>query len=100
HAAPFNAYAAVPRRGFRWLSGQEQVRSYRSSPGKQRHFCGVCGSHLMAEHAGADTVILRVALLDEGPGGRPLEHIFRRPAAPWCEWNAPGIRTHEEAPPP
>jgi len=99
HAAPFNAYASVPRAGFRWLRGQDQVRSYRSSPDKQRHFCGTCGSQLMAEHTDADSVILRVALLDEDPGARPVEHIFLGHIAPWCDWAAPGLARHDEEPP-
>ncbi|MBV8411701.1 MAG: GFA family protein, partial [Alphaproteobacteria bacterium] len=82
-----------------WLRGQDQVRSYRSSPDKQRHFCGTCGSQLMAEHTDADSVILRVALLDEDPGARPVEHIFLGHIAPWCDWAAPGLARHDEEPP-
>jgi ADP-ribosyl-[dinitrogen reductase] hydrolase len=99
HAAPFNAYASVPRAGFRWRQGLEQICSYSSSPGKQRRFCGVCGSQLMAEHTDADTVILRVAVLDEDPGARPVEHIFQRYVVPWCDWRASMIARHEDGPP-
>jgi len=40
-------------------------------------------------------VLLRVALLDDDPGARPVEHIFlgQRPA--WCDWDAAGIARYE-----
>jgi ADP-ribosyl-[dinitrogen reductase] hydrolase len=100
HAAPCNVSAPVPRDGFRWTRGAAEVRTYRSSPGKLRHFCGTCGSHLMAEHPGQATVLLRVALLDEDPGARPAEWIHRAHAAPWCDPEAPGIARYEGEPTP
>ena len=100
HAAPFNAYASVPRIGFRWLRGQEQVHNYASSPGKQRHFCGRCGSQLISERVGTDYVLLRVALLDEDPGVPPVEHIFRRYEVPWCDFAAPSVKDYDEEPSP
>jgi hypothetical protein len=41
-------------------------------------------------------VLLRVALLDDDPGTRPVEHIFlgQRPA--WCDWDAAGIARYQE----
>ena len=95
HAAPFNAYAAVPRESFRWLRGADKVRAYPSSPGKTRQFCSVCGSQLISDYRGRDTVLLRVALLDEDPGARPVEHIFLGLKAPWCDWEADGIARYE-----
>lgn len=96
HASAFNVYASVPRDGFRWLRGQDRTSIYESSPGKNRHFCSVCGSQLIAEHPADDTVLLRVALLDEDPGVRPVEHIFLGQRAPWCDWESPGITRYEE----
>lgn len=96
HAAPFNVYASVPRESFRWLRGADKARIYQSSPGKNRHFCSVCGSQLIAEHPGEATVLLRVALLDDDPGTRPVEHIFRSQRVPWCDWESLGIARYEE----
>jgi hypothetical protein len=95
HAAPFNAYASLPRENFRWLRGQDRTRIYESSPGKNRHFCSVCGSQLIAEHPGESNVLLRVALLDDDPAARPVEHIFLGQKVPWCDWEAPGIARHD-----
>ena len=96
HASAFNVYASVPRAGFRWLRGEHKTSIYESSPGKNRHFCSVCGSQLIAEHPGEPNVLLRVALLDDDPGVRPVEHIFLGQRAPWCDWESPGITRYVE----
>ena len=95
HGAAFATTARVPREKFKWLSGADKLTAFESSPGKNRHFCSVCGSQVIAEHPGETNVLLRVALLDDDPGTRPVEHIFlgQRPA--WCDWDADGIRRYE-----
>lgn len=100
HAAPCNVYASVPRAGFRWLRGEVAVRTYQSSPGKVRRFCGTCGSQIVADHPDQPTVILRVALLDDDPGARPVERIHRAHEVPWCDPDAPGIVSHRGEPTP
>ena len=64
HAAAFNTSAGVRREHFRWLRGAERLRTYESSPGKRRSFCGRCGTQLVAERDGLDLLMLRVATLD------------------------------------
>jgi ADP-ribosyl-[dinitrogen reductase] hydrolase len=96
HAAPYNVYASVPRENFRWLRGEDRTRIYESSPGKNRHFCAVCGSQLIAEHPGEPNVLLRAALLDDDPGTRPVEHIFRSQEVPWCAWEGADIERYAE----
>jgi ADP-ribosyl-[dinitrogen reductase] hydrolase len=86
----------VPRENFRWLRGADKARIYESSPGKNRHFCSVCGSQLIAEHPGETNVLLRVALLDDDPGARPTEHIFRSQQVPWCDWESAAIARYED----
>ena len=83
HSAPFAPTAGVFREHFRWLAGEEKLSSYESSPGKLRHFCSVCGSHLVAERASQPHVVLRVATLDEDPGERPRAHIWTSHDVPW-----------------
>lgn len=91
HAAVCAPTAGVSRQRFRWLAGQELLRSFESSPGKLRHFCSVCGSHLMAERAQQDRVIVRVATLDEDPGVTPAMHI-------WCSHDVPWLEEREGVP--
>ena len=68
HAAPFALHRGVKRENFRWLSGIDSISTFESSPGKLRHFCKRCGSHLVAERLGQPHVIVRVATLDDDPG--------------------------------
>ncbi len=96
HASSFNVSASVPRETFRWLRGEDKTRIYESSPGKNRHFCSVCGSQIIAEHPGEPNLLLRVALLDEDPGVRPVDHIFRSHEVPWCAWEGHDIKDHAE----
>ncbi|MEC5205600.1 hypothetical protein QF022_000556 [Vogesella perlucida] len=76
HAAPYTSTAGVMRQHFRWLAGEHLLRSFESSPGKLRHFCSVCGSHIVAERPGQPHVILRVATLDSDPATLPVAHIW------------------------
>lgn len=83
HAAAFVATAGVMREHFRWIQGKELLSAFESSPGKLRHFCSRCGSHLMAERGHQPHVIVRVATLDDDPGVRPTSHIWTSHDVPW-----------------
>ncbi|MGE5094288.1 MAG: GFA family protein [Betaproteobacteria bacterium] len=85
HAAAFVTTARVARDKFRWLQGADRVAAYESSPGKKRHFCPVCGCHLVAAREGQPHVILRMATLDADPGIRPAFHIWRSHGVAWLE---------------
>ena len=96
HAAAFASTARVARDDFVWLSGQDVLRAYESSPGKLRHFCGQCGSQLMAEWVDQSQVIVRVATLDADPGQRPVMHIWTAHDVPWLQHE--GLPQHGEKP--
>lgn len=95
HAAAFNSAASVRRAHFKWLKGEELLSSYESSPGKLRHFCSSCGSHLIAEKPVQDYIVLRVATLDEDPGIKPAFQIWKSHEAPWLDYGA-HIPAHPE----
>lgn len=97
HAAAFNTSAGVLREYFRWTQGEDVLSHFESSPGKLRHFCSRCGSHLMAERTDKPHVVLRVATLDEDPGLRPIQHIWTSHRAEWLGYE--GLPEHEEWPP-
>ena len=65
---------------------KEELRAFESSPGKRRFFCGTCGTQLVARRTGSETVILRVATLDDDPGRRPEGHIWARDEVPWLAY--------------
>jgi ADP-ribosyl-[dinitrogen reductase] hydrolase len=83
HASAFTTTAGVLREHFRWTAGENKLRAYESSPGKLRHFCSECGTHLVADRPAQPHVILRVATLDDNPGATPTMHIWTSHAVQW-----------------
>jgi ADP-ribosyl-[dinitrogen reductase] hydrolase len=83
HAAAFNSSAGVERHHFRWTAGEDKLSRYVSSPGKNRWFCSICGSQMIAEFPNRSHVLVRVATLDHDPGVRPTVHIWTSEHAPW-----------------
>jgi hypothetical protein len=84
HGAAFATHGGVPADGFRWLTGQELVRRYASSPGGARPFCRRCGSNVPSDHM-PGFVFVPLGNLDDDPGTRPLAHIFVASKAPWYD---------------
>jgi hypothetical protein len=85
HGSAFSSVSEVPREKFRWVRGKEHLSSYESSPGKFRHFCSRCGSHIVAERTNRDTVLLRLGCLDTVISERPKLHIWRSEGASWFD---------------
>lgn len=85
HGAAFSSIASVPKASFRWTKGADLLGAFESSPGKVRRFCTCCGSHLIAERADKDTVMLRLGCLDTPVSQTPIAHIWRSDAAPWYD---------------
>lgn len=83
HASPYGASARVGRAHFTWTHGEDRLTAYKSTPGKQRWFCAVCGTHLIAEWTAEPELILRAATLDDDPGVRPVLHMWPSHDAPW-----------------
>jgi len=80
-------YLQVRQRNFRWLSGQDNVASYESSPGNRRGFCRTCGC--VAPIATAYGAI-RVpgGALNGDPGVTPDVILFAADSAGWCATEA------------
>ena len=95
HAAIFASTAGVMREHFRWVTGEEKLTAFESSPGKMRHFCSVCGSHLVAERLAHPNVIVRVATLDDDPGSKLSMHIWRSHDVSWLQ-DGEGTLSYEE----
>jgi hypothetical protein len=97
HGAAFVTWALLKTDQFRWTAGEAELRRYTSSPGRERCFCGRCGSQLAVADRGR---ICEVALgtVDGDPGLRPSEHVFMGSRASWYEPDAV-LPRHEEWPP-
>src|SRR5262249_2554110 len=71
---------------FRLRSGADAVAEFESSPGKRRCFCRSCGAPLWSRRdAEPDSLRIRLGLLDDDPGRRPLGHVWVGEKAPWYE---------------
>lgn len=82
HGAQFVTWAGAPLSGFRWLSGEDNVRWYDSSANGRRGFCGTCGSPAPMPSPGTDMVIAPAGSLEGELGLKPQMHIFVGSKAP------------------
>ena len=81
----FAANADVRRRYWRFVSGEDLVREYESSPGKLRVFCGRCGSPIYAYlRAAPEYLRLRLGSLDTPFTGQPKAHTWVSDKASWA----------------
>jgi hypothetical protein len=82
----------VPREGFRLLSGDNLIRTYRPPGGMTKAFCSVCGSSLFGgTWPDGPEVSIRFGTLDGDPGVRPQYHSQTDSAAPWDELPDDGL---------
>ena len=84
HGAAFSTYAKIGAEHFRWLSGQDLLTVYETSPGIGWAFCRTCGSSLGIPALGKLSEIT-LGTLDTDPGIRPTEHTFVGSKAAWFE---------------
>ena len=78
--------ATVPADSFRWVSGDDSVVWYESSPGCQRGFCPNCGSTLaMRDRARPGTVSFSVAALDAAPTSGLVANQYVGSKASWFD---------------
>lgn len=82
--AAFVTNAIVPAESLAFTQGADRIRSWESSPGKRRFFCGDCGSPLYSHGAAtAHIVSVRTGTLDGDIGLRPAYHAYAADALPW-----------------
>jgi hypothetical protein len=84
HGAAFRSRAGVRAADFRWLSGEELLTWYESSPGNHRGFCCQCGSPMLSRFDFKRSVYgLPLGALDDDPNIKPGMHVFVANKAPW-----------------
>lgn len=77
--------APVDVDAFRWLSGQELITEFESSPGKKRAFCRCCGSPLYSRKDDMPGILrLRMGTIDTPTDAAPVAHIFATNLPPWA----------------
>lgn len=71
---------------FRFLSGQDSLTSYESTPGQTKYFCKTCGSPILSETASRpEEVRVRLGTIESDIVERPSAHIFVTSKANWEE---------------
>lgn len=86
HAAAFRTRASVPAKDFRFISGEEVLSRYESSPGMFRCFCSRCGSSIISTFVdNPDVYGFPLGTLDDDPGVKPVAHVHVASKAPWHE---------------
>lgn len=84
----FSSGATVPSASFHFVSGEELLKEWESSPGYRRVFCGRCGSPLLKRKAkDPGSLRLRVGTLDSDPAVKISKHTHVGSKAPWVEIN-------------
>lgn len=84
HGAAFRTRAAVKAGDFIFLSGEELMTYYESSPGERRGFCSVCGSNIITKFdENLQWLGFALGTLDNDPEVKPEFHVFVGSKAPW-----------------
>ena len=99
HGSAFRTRAAVERKNFKWVKGEEYLAKYRSSTHNVETFCSICGSNLISlSGENPDHIGLPIGGLEQDPGNRPLANIFVGSKAPWYEITD-GLPQYDDEPP-
>ncbi len=86
HGTAFRARAGVKANEFRFLTGEELITYYESSPGNRRGFCSRCGSPILSRFDfDRGWLGLPLGALDDDPGVKPGMHVFVGSKAPWFD---------------
>lgn len=86
HAAAFRTRAKVASQDWEWVSGEELVKYYESSPGEHKGFCRECGASLLTRFDHHPEVVgFPLGTLDTDPGVRAERHVFVGSKAPWFD---------------
>jgi hypothetical protein len=87
HGAAFATFGEARRENFRWLSGEESLKSYTAANGSTRRFCIHCGSSMTfsPNNDSGEFVEFALASLDTPITQKPDAHIYVDYKARWYE---------------
>jgi len=82
--AAFRSRAGVAAADFHWVTGEDLVSFFESSPGTHRGFCRVCGSPVLSRFdTDPANYGLPLGLFDDDPLVRPQMHVHVASMAVW-----------------
>lgn len=84
--APFITWVTVPRDAFAYTAGTP--RTYASSAGVGRDFCGVCGTTLAYHHdTHAEEIDISAGSLDDPAQVTPRDHVWAGSMLCWLRFD-------------
>ncbi len=81
--ADYGTFIQIPPQDFKWLTGEESLTNYESSPGNHRAFCKRCGSTMPQRNDAWPFMVIPAGTLDADPMTAPKAHMFTASKAPW-----------------
>jgi hypothetical protein len=101
-AAAHASNTFVSLASFRWLRGEERLRSYKVPEAERftQFFCGECGSPQPNVQRALERVVIPCGSFEDDPGVREARHIFVSARAAWFEIADALPQFAEYAPPP
>lgn len=71
---------------FRWLSGEDQVKSFKHPSSKYftNAFCQQCGSRMPYQVPGHTNMVVPGGSFDDSPEMTPVQNIYWASRAQWC----------------
>lgn len=82
----FGTTVGLRSEDLRFVSGEERLASWESSPGVRRFFAGCCGSPIYKRDAAHPELLgFRLGTLDSDPSRRGEMHFMTGSKAPWVE---------------
>ena len=87
HGAAYATIAEARCENFRWLAGEDLLKSYTAGNNTTRRFCATCGSSLTFSSPEADPELIEIALacFDDELPVKPDAHIFVASGASWAK---------------
>ena len=87
HGAAFATLGEAKSENFRWVSGENLLKSYVATNGTTRKFCENCGSSLIFMPSNDDGKLVEFSLgtLDTDIKLKPDAHIYTKFGANWYE---------------
>ena len=98
HGSAYATFLAAPLSGFRWLSGENELRSFDSSEHGKRFYCGTCGSVAPTLAEAMKLALVPAGNVANDLDARPQFHVFVASRAPWYTITD-DLPQHAEKPP-
>lgn len=80
----FATNGIVAYENFKFLTGEDKLTGYESTPGQTKYFCRICGSPIISKTmTKPEQVRIRLGTIEDNIDERPVAHIFATSKANW-----------------